>query len=424
MPRKPVPIKTLLLRTFLPAVVVVAMLLAALVYNLLYTSILDGFDRKLITTSSLTGAMIDPADHDRLIQIAHDGGDPEVVERTITYRRNTDPIRRIRERLGLTYLYTQVIGGPSDVLYILDGSEGDDHSPIGYEDDLPDDTMAGLARVEKEKSIYVSPIEYQDEWGLLKTAAAPILGSRGGTSGSAGADVNISVIQVATQNALFASAMIGIGSILVCLMVALVLVRQIAAPIEVLTEDTLRIAAGDRRKPADVKGPREVGRLREALGRLAEKMSSHADHRSALMSEHEDKARLDLLRQAGAQSANAPRQIVDSDGLLVAWIPGSGSEAETLLAARSMDLLARRISAKPELARNWPELADTKNGDVIVVDATAGTVELAGSIARTVIVAGEEITLEPGQSRKVDAVTPLAVKNSDGSVQELRGAKS
>ena len=51
------PIQRLLLRTFLPAVVVVAMALAALVYNWLYVSIIDGFDRKLVTASALTGAL-------------------------------------------------------------------------------------------------------------------------------------------------------------------------------------------------------------------------------------------------------------------------------------------------------------------------------------------------------------------------------
>src|SRR3546814_16957963 len=95
-------IQTLLLRTFLPAVVVVAILLAGLVYNRLYASILDGFERKLVTASALTGAMIDPADHDRLIRAAPAGENPQAVEATPPYRRSVAPIPRLRAESTLT----------------------------------------------------------------------------------------------------------------------------------------------------------------------------------------------------------------------------------------------------------------------------------------------------------------------------------
>src|SRR3546814_16969887 len=124
-------IQTLLLRTFLPAVVVVAILLAGLVYNRLYASILDGFERKLVTASALTGAMIDPADHDRLIRAARAGENPQAVDATPLSRRSVAPIRRLRDALSLTYPYTQVLGGGADIFYFLDVPEGADHPPPG-----------------------------------------------------------------------------------------------------------------------------------------------------------------------------------------------------------------------------------------------------------------------------------------------------
>lgn len=268
------PIQTLLLRTFLPAVVVVAMLLAVLVYNWLYASIIDGFDRKLVTTSALTGAMIDPADHDSLLAEARAGADPEALERRKEFLRNVEPMRRIRESLGLTYLYSQALGSkPLEVIYGFDSSLGDDHTLIGATDEMTEETMAGLKKVQAGGPVYISPIEYQEQWGLLKTAAAPIYGTDGKISSTAGADVNISVIQVATQNALFASALIGIGSILACVVVALVIVRRVARPIAALKQEALRIAAGDTQQPAPIKGPREVAGLRDALAGLAERMA-------------------------------------------------------------------------------------------------------------------------------------------------------
>src|SRR3546814_1477076 len=89
------------------------------------------------------------------------------------------PMRRIRERLGLTYIYTQVTSGRAEVRYILDGTDGDEHTPLGSPDSLPEETMAGLRDVQRRRIIYVSPVEYQEKWGLLKTAAAPVYSADG-----------------------------------------------------------------------------------------------------------------------------------------------------------------------------------------------------------------------------------------------------
>ena len=59
-------IQTLLLRVFLPVVALAALLGAILVYNRINATILRQFDDRLIATSALTGALIDPADHDWL----------------------------------------------------------------------------------------------------------------------------------------------------------------------------------------------------------------------------------------------------------------------------------------------------------------------------------------------------------------------
>src|SRR3546814_19830028 len=143
----------------------------------------------------------------------------------------------------------QVLGGGADMFYVLDGTEGADHSPIGSEDERTNETRIGLTRVQDSGAVYVSPIEYQEQWGLLKTAAAPVYGVDGSITGSAGADVNISVIQVATQNALFMSAMLGIGSIIACILVAMELARRTERPIEALTAASL-----DRKRVEQGKG--------------------------------------------------------------------------------------------------------------------------------------------------------------------------
>ncbi|WP_067733696.1 HAMP domain-containing protein [Novosphingobium naphthalenivorans] len=396
MRRRNVPIKALLVRTFLPAVVVVAVLLAGLVYNWLYASILDGFERKLVAASTLTGAMIDPDDHDRLIATVRSGQDAASVEASPVYQRNVRPIRRIRKELGLTYLYTQILGGPADIQYILDGTEGADHSPLGSDDDLPDETVSGLRRVQAQGAVYVSPIEYQQQWGLLKTAAAPVMGANGRITASAGADVNISVIQVATQNALFQSAMIGLGSVLACLLVSLVLVRRIAVPIEALTEDTLQIAGGHKPDSGPRPGPREVKALRKALDTLVGAMTRSAQLREQEEARQDEAARAAILSAQGQGTAGKPLILVSQDSLLAAWIAREPSDPQTVLAARAMANLSQKCAENRELRAIWRDLADCDHGTCIVIDGVAGTVDCMGASGCEIALGARTLHLDPG----------------------------
>lgn len=265
MRRSGLPIRTLLLRVFLPAVAVVAIGLGLLAYDRIYTSIVDGFDRKLIATSALTGALLDARDHDALIAIARAKPDSDAAEHSAEYLHAVLPMRRILHELDITYLYTQVLGGSQDVIYVLDATVGEDHSPIGAEDDLPAETLAGIRRATAQGTVHLSPIEFQQQWGLLKTAAAPVRDQRGKIVATAGADVNVSLIRVATQNALFVSVVIGLASLLGCAFVTLLTVRRIAEPLDRLRREALRIAGGDHRPLDRFPAPRDIAQLQAAL---------------------------------------------------------------------------------------------------------------------------------------------------------------
>lgn len=353
------PIETLIWRTFTPAIVVLAIALAALVYSRLYETILDGFSRQLVTTSALTGALIDPADHEWLTEAATVRAPADLIEALPAYRRNVEPLRRIRSELGLTYLYTQVLGGTKDVIYVLDATEGEEHSPLGAEDELTAETRAGLARVARDDVIYTSPIEFQEQWGLLKTAAAPIRDRSGKIVATAGADVNISVIEVATQNALFASALIGAASLAACGLVTLVIVRWVARPIEGLKADALRIAAGDRAPPDQRGGPREVARVRRELSDVATRLIA------TMRTSWSDMQATDHARnRAALQSAlppAAPVLITVDGGSRIIWEPAD-DDLDSRLEARAMMSLAARLAMDPVLATRWRVLATPSRG--------------------------------------------------------------
>lgn len=335
-----IPIRALLLRAFLPAIAIVAIGLGLLTYNRLYDAILDGFDRKLIATSALTGALLDPADHDRLIAIARTQPDTDIAERSPEYRRAVLPMQRIRAGLDITYLYTQLLGGSQDIIYVLDATVGEEHSRIGSEDDLPAETLAGIRRVQAKDVIHLSPIEFQHQWGLLKTAAAPVRDAGGRIVATAGADVNVSLIRVATQNALFASVVIGMVSLLACALITLLIVRRIARPLDRLRHEALRIAGGDHRRIAPFPAPADVAGLQVAL----------SDSCSTLT------GRLAAARSgARAASLSASLAALDAELARVAAAPhlqfeGAASDSGALLRRAAAARLAQRIIADPALA--------------------------------------------------------------------------
>lgn len=390
--RKTIGIQSLLLRTFLPAVLVVAIALAILVYNLQYALIMDGFDRKLVTISALTGAMIDPSDHDFLMTEAQSKKDPTEIESTEHYIRNVEPMRRIREKLDLTYLYTQALGGEADIYYILDSSLGDDHSPIGSEDELPVETLAGLRNAESQGKVYISPVEYQKQWGLLKTAAAPVYGAEGAITATAGADVDISVIQIATQNALFASAVIGMVSILACLFVTFQIVQRIARPIEVLRQEALRIAAGDHNQPIKLRHPREAAHLRNTLATVTTRMMKESTKRMEIARDQQHNADEQCLIDTLYNTATVIT-LCNNEKLLTLWAPTDRTTVESALAIQSMTLLRERMLQAPRLMNSWKILANLEQGICASFDRQAKSIcTHGGSI--TVRVNNKVITLD------------------------------
>lgn len=396
------PIQALLWRTLAPAIVIVAVALGALVYSRLYDTILDGFSRKLVTVSALTGALIDPADHDALMALAKPDADAAAIEATPAYLRNVGPMRRIRRELGLTYLYTQIIGGPQDVLYVLDATEGEEHSAIGSPDDLPDQTLKGLEAVQAGGPIYISPIEYQEQWGLLKTAAAPVRGADGRITATAGADVNISVIQVATQNAVLASALIGVASLLASALVILMILRRVAQPIEGLKADALRIATGDRAPPTERRAPREVVGLRGALGGLADELvAAMRSARAHMLAE--DRAHGAALIERTLGAGAGPLLLADTKDRLIVWLP-DGDGVEASLRARAMSALAARIAADPALA---PEAAALADGAVVAIDRKAKTARALGGARLRVDGGGEVAEAALAAGARVEGVTAV-----------------
>lgn len=184
--------------------------------------------------------------------------------------------RQVREASGLTFLYTEQILDGDQLRYILDGSEGDDHTPPGYEDTIPEDTLDELQAAQAQGRGFVSDIRQWEAWGLIKLAAEPIFASDGRVVALAGADVDIGVIRGKTRFALFAVLGVGVGLLLLAAWVSLRVSRGLTRPLSEIKDGALRIAAGYFDRPPKALGRDEIAGLAHSLSRLGERLQGQA----------------------------------------------------------------------------------------------------------------------------------------------------
>jgi len=181
------------------------------------------------------------------------------------FERFASPMREILDDKEVTYLYTIIMGGRKDILYIVDATPGEDWSPIGYEEELPPQNVEGLVRATEEGVPFISDVMYFDLWGLLKVAAAPIYDEERRIRALAGVDINIDLIRTKTRVALFQVLGFGAVSLVLAGMVSLWVTRRLIRPINQLKYGALRIAAGHYEHPLDIREPRELRELARTL---------------------------------------------------------------------------------------------------------------------------------------------------------------
>jgi HAMP domain-containing protein len=246
----------------IPLLLIVTVVVGAVIYTELRSVILEGFDRKLSAISSVTGAFIAGEEHAAILRARS--------EESRLYRKYVEPMRRIRERKQLTFLYTQMLGKGSDLTYVLDGQVGDGHSAIGDEDTLPQAEVSGAREVLASGKVHLSEIRAWDQWGLLKSGFAPICDASGRAVAMAGADVDISTIRGKTGEALAHVGLTSVLALLAALVVALRVARSLTRPIAEVKEAALQVAAGQYGHRIAVERPRELAELANSFNAMSE----------------------------------------------------------------------------------------------------------------------------------------------------------
>lgn len=191
------------------------------------------------------------------------------------YQRYVQPMRRIRSTLDITYLYTQNLTPGDSVQYIVDSTPGEAHSPIGGREALETESdIRGLAAVMDRGVVYSSGIENSEEWGLLKSAYAPILGPQGTPVGMAGTDISVSTIQDRTQLAL---AKVGLVTVVILFLGGLgsvAISHRLTGPLAAVQEGASKVAAGHVGRPLEPPRLQELADLTTSFNEMTETLTS------------------------------------------------------------------------------------------------------------------------------------------------------
>lgn len=225
-----------------------------------------------------------------LLHLKIDGTSVEVVanfvdgyysEQDPYFQRYVDAFQEVRVRSGLTYLYTlQQLSG-DQIVYFIDGSTGDDHSPPGTPDSVPEESLDDYTLAQSRGIAFVSDIREWEDWGLMKVAASPIFGSSGQVVALAGADVDIGMILNKTRNALFAVLFVGAALLILAGSVSFRVARSLTRPLREIKDSALRIAAGYFGTRIANRASDEIGRLAQSLDRLSERLEVQAKQSQA-----------------------------------------------------------------------------------------------------------------------------------------------
>ncbi len=174
---------------------------------------------------------------------AHDNFHDHTSERYLDY---VIPMREIREKQNLTYLYSFILNEQDkSISYVLDSSIDDDFTHIGYVDDeLELDDFIAATDVQVTIKPYVSAIKPWGQWGLVKIGFAPIFGQDGTGKALMGADQNVSSISQISREALVILSLSSFVFLLFGASVSWVIANKLTAPLLVMKENVLGIAAG------------------------------------------------------------------------------------------------------------------------------------------------------------------------------------
>ncbi len=345
------------------------------------------------------------------------------------YEEIVRPLRRVREALDVTYLYSQIPVPGDSIAYVVDATPlGPDHSPIGTHEALDsEEESVGVQEVQERALVYSSGIADSEEWGLLKWTYAPIQTPSGSVVGMVGADISVAKIQDRTQLALARVGLVSLLTLLLGGLGAIVISLRLTGPLAAVQEGASRVAAGRRSDPISPPKLRDLASLTTAFNEMTRVLTSsvddlteerlRADVDRGVRDLHEslhDGSRDGWIVRNGASFVQIDPGATEGVLLISAVTRGEGESGRQLavlaqsgveeglardVEGRELRELVERLGTGRELppladriARVWP----TDRLPVVVVEVASGRIAVAGEGERAALperLGAEEVEL-------------------------------
>ncbi len=193
------------------------------------------------------------------------------------------PMRRIKQKLDITYLYTFIRPeneSIDSIAYVLDANVDDNHSMIGDRDSFPSGAGQDIYGTVQVGGLKQTQPIYWEQWGWIKTAYAPIYDSSNEVRGVMGTDINVSVINSKTRNATIRTVVIGFTAFVLSCFLVYIVCLAIIRPIQHLREKMFIVASGQYGEEAHVQGSRELRQMAEAFNQMSRSLHTFFENQS------------------------------------------------------------------------------------------------------------------------------------------------
>lgn len=188
-------------------------------------------------------------------------------ERDAAYTHPLKQLRLLQKQTGVKYVYTLAMAGNGKTHFIIDATQGKDHSALNSEYDLTDEmklAFQGTPNADGEA--------YTDAWGSQLSGYAPIFSSAGNVVGIACVDVDAGDIAAKNRQMLLLISLFIIISMLLALILSIITSNPIQKPIVIIDHNMRDLAAAgaDLTRSIEVKTNDELGQLAKSFNRFME----------------------------------------------------------------------------------------------------------------------------------------------------------
>ncbi|MGE5415444.1 MAG: methyl-accepting chemotaxis protein [Acidobacteriota bacterium] len=296
------------------------------------------------------------------------------------YIQQVSRLRSFQKRsvTKIKFIYTLADSGKGKTRFVLDATEGEDHSPLNMEYDLREDmkpAFNGIPSADKQ--------EYTDQYGSQLSGYAPIKDSTGKVVGIVGVDIDAKNISDAKTTTGWIIAGLVFVSLLLGLLVAFIISNMLVRPILTLDQGftALEQAGADLTNRIQVSTGDELQHLSNSfnsfLGNLHDMIVNIAESNQQI-----EKAN-NQLREAGRQVADITQQTSASTQEIAAGMQEVSATTEEITAATE-EIAATLEATYAEADSNRLKASEVENRALKVqneaTQAAKQTRDLYGSI--------------------------------------------